>query len=66
MKMKKGKNGLYPYTGFLNCFLKSIRKEGFFGLWVGFSAFYCRLAPHSMTTILTQDILHDLFLTEKY
>lgn len=52
--------GVLPYTGLVNCFAKSIKNEGFFGLWVGLPTFYSRIAPHAMITILLQDFFHDL------
>ena len=68
MKMKKGKfnfnlgpDGTYPYSGFLNCFKKSIANEGIVGLWIGLPTYYLRIAPHAMITVLVQDYLHDLF-----
>lgn len=73
MRMKKSKqlnnedeHGIYPYTGFLNCFAKSIKNEGVLGLWVGISTYYMRIAPHAMITVLAQDFLHDLFKKYKY
>lgn len=68
MKMKKGirninlgADGKYPYSGFFNCFSKSIASEGFLGLWVGLPTYYMRIAPHAMITVLVQDFLHDIF-----
>lgn len=49
-----------PYKGFVDCFAKSIKNEGFFGLWVGLPTFYSRMAPHAMITVLLQDFFHDL------
>jgi solute carrier family 25 oxoglutarate transporter 11 len=52
--------GNLPYKGFLDCFAKSVRNEGVLGLWVGLSAFYMRVAPLAMITVLCQDYFHDL------
>lgn len=52
--------GVFPYKGFFNCFAKSIKNEGFLGLWVGLPTFYSRIAPHAMITVLLQDFFHDL------
>lgn len=55
-----GKDGAFPYSGFLDCFRKSIANEGFLGLWVGLPTFYIRIAPHAMITVLLQDFFHDI------
>ena len=51
-KMNKLPNGSYPYSGVSDCLFKSIRREGFFGLWVGYPTYYFRVAPHAMTALL--------------
>lgn len=51
-------NGNNPYRGLMDCLAKSVRREGFTGLWVGYPTFYCRVAPHSMIVLLAQDWLH--------
>lgn len=63
-RMIKGKDGLYPYSGFSDCFLKSVKSEGFMGLYVGFPVFVMRVAPHVIITLLTVDYLH-LLLDKK-
>ena len=60
-KMKPDENGKLPYKNILDCFAKSIKREGFTGLWVGYPTFYTRVAPHSMIVLLTQDFLHRNF-----
>lgn len=59
-KMTKvdGKN---PYNSVVDCFVKSIKREGVTGLWVGYPTFYCRVAPHAMTSLLCVDFLHKHF-----
>ena len=57
--------GVLPYTGFINCFQKSIANEGILGLWVGLPTFYSRIAPHAMITLLCQDFFHDIFTPKK-
>lgn len=57
-KMAKDAHGNYPYRGVIHCFQKSIQREGFLGLWVGYPTFYARVAPHSMLVLLIQDFLH--------
>ena len=51
-------NGVNPYRGLFDCMLKSARREGVTGLWVGYPTFYSRVAPHSMIVLLVQDYLH--------
>lgn len=57
-KMTKDANGNYPYKGVVDCFRKSIQREGISGLWVGYPTFYMRVAPHAMLVLLVQDFLH--------
>jgi hypothetical protein len=55
-----GPDGKKPYSGFIDCFRKSIANEGVPGLWVGLPTYYARIAPHAMITVLLQDFFHDL------
>ena len=48
MKMKKDKDGNYPYKGFVDCAVKSIKKEGLLGLWVGIGTYCVRICPHAV------------------
>jgi solute carrier family 25 oxoglutarate transporter 11 len=66
MKMKKNKDGVLPYNGFLDCFAKSVKNEGVTGLWAGIGTYYMRIAPHAMITVLLQDFFHDMFTTKKH
>lgn len=45
------------YRGFLDCFSKTLRKEGVVGLYKGLGASYFRLGPH---TILSLFFWHEL------
>lgn len=56
-KMKPDHAGVLPYSGITDCFVKSIQREGFTRLWVGFFSFYSRTAPHVMITLLIQDFI---------
>jgi solute carrier family 25 (mitochondrial oxoglutarate transporter), member 11 len=56
-KMKPDAKGLYPYKGVIDCFAKSLAKEGVKGFWAGLPTYYCRCAPHSMITLLASDAL---------
>ena len=60
-RMIKGADGLYPYKNFADCFGKSLKNEGFFGLYVGFPTFVGRIAPHVVITLLSIDFLNSRF-----
>ncbi len=64
--MKRNKDGVLPYSGFVDCFAKSIKNEGVTGLWAGLSTYYMRIAPHAMITVLLQDFFHDIFTPKKH
>lgn len=66
MKQKMLPDGSFPYSGFINCFTKTIANEGFFGLWTGLGTYYSRIAPHAMITLLLQDLFHDLLTPAKH
>lgn len=66
MRMKKNKDGVLPYSGFFDCFSKSIKNEGVLGLWAGLPTYYMRIAPHAMITVLLQDFFHDIFTPKKH
>lgn len=59
-KMKKNPDGSFPYKNIFDAMAKTITKEGFTHLWVGFPTFYFRIAPHVCITLVTQDFLTDL------
>jgi len=52
MKMKAGKDGVYPYKGIIDCFSKSVKNEGFAALWVGFPTYCFRVCPHAIVALL--------------
>lgn len=56
-KQKAGADGVLPYKGLIDCFAKSIAREGFFGLWIGLPTFIVRIAPHSIVSLLIMDYL---------
>lgn len=58
----KGKGLLYKNT--LDCLLKVIKVEGFFGLYKGFWPNYMRIGPHSTLVLLFFDEL--LYFRNKY
>ncbi|EAR88745.2 2-oxoglutarate/malate carrier protein (macronuclear) [Tetrahymena thermophila SB210] len=59
--MKANRHGVFPYNNIGDCMVKSIKSEGFFGLWVGMPTFLCRMFPHSIVTLLFQDYLYKCF-----
>lgn len=61
-KQKKGPDGILPYKSFMDCFNKTVAKEGVSGLWIGFfPTYYIRIAPHIMITLIVQDFLTRTF-----
>jgi len=64
-RMKANAEGKMPYDGIIDCFKKSIKKEGFPKLWVGFSTFYVRVAPHAIISLLINEFLRNTFTKKK-
>ena len=60
-KMKRLPDGTMPYKGILDCFQKTISREGITGPWAGYSAYYLRVAPHAMILLITDNLLHKAF-----
>lgn len=60
-KQKADANGNLAYKGLIDCFSKTVAREGFFGLWVGLPTFIIRIAPHSIISLLIMDYLHTNF-----
>ncbi|CAD8098199.1 unnamed protein product [Paramecium primaurelia] len=61
-RMKKDPTtGQFPYKNIGDCFLKTIKREGVTGLWVGLPVFYTRVGPHAMITLLVQDTLTQMW-----
>ena len=59
-------DGRYPYKSVLDCLVKSVKREGVTGLWVGYPTYYCRVAPHAMTSLLCMEFLHKHFNKENH
>lgn len=57
-KMKAKKDGTFPYTGMLDCLVKSVKSEGILGLWVGLPTYIFRVLPHSVVVLLINDYLN--------
>ncbi|MCJ8748350.1 hypothetical protein PDJAM_G00163720 [Pangasius djambal] len=49
------------YRGFMDCFSKTLRKEGVFGLYKGLGASYFRLGPHTILSLLFWNQLRILY-----
>ena len=64
-KMSKLPDGTYPYSGLLDCFAQSVKRQGITGLWVGLPTYIFRIAPHAIITLLMQSFLHTTFGNEK-
>ncbi|TVU22794.1 hypothetical protein EJB05_32513 [Eragrostis curvula] len=49
-KMQPDANGKYPYTGSLDCAMKTLKSGGPFKFYSGFPVYCVRIAPHVMMT----------------
>ena len=56
--MKADASGALPYKGMIDCFGKSIAREGVTGLWVGLPTYIIRIAPHSIISLFVLDWLN--------
>ena len=63
--MSKNAQGVYPYSGVLDCLKKTIQREGVLGLWVGYPTYYFRVAPHAMTALIVLEELNLFFKNDK-
>ena len=52
LQKQKAVNGVMPYKGMPDCFLKTLAKEGATGFWAGLPTYYFRVGPHSIITLL--------------
>jgi len=48
------------YKGTIDCFVKTIEKEGFFGLYKGFIPNWMRIGPHTIVTFIVYEQLRRL------
>eukprot|EP00026_Physarum_polycephalum_P011256 Phypoly_transcript_11463.p1 GENE.Phypoly_transcript_11463~~Phypoly_transcript_11463.p1 ORF type:complete len:306 (+),score=41.80 Phypoly_transcript_11463:49-966(+) len=48
------------YTGTLDCFAKTIKSEGFYGLYKGFIPNWMRIGPHTIVTFIVYEQLRKL------
>lgn len=56
-KMKRLPDGTYPYSGFIDCAMKTVAREGITGFWVGLPTYYFRVGPHAIITLLAAEAL---------
>ena len=58
-KQKKLPDGSFPYKNIFDAMAKTVSREGFLNLWVGYPTFYLRIAPHVGMTLVIQDFITD-------
>jgi solute carrier family 25 oxoglutarate transporter 11 len=51
-KMKAGPDGKFPYTGPVDCALKTLASKGPLAFYTGFPTYCVRIAPHAVITLL--------------
>ncbi|URE43856.1 Mitochondrial 2-oxoglutarate malate carrier [Musa troglodytarum] len=56
-KMQPDATGKYPYTGSLDCVMKTLKSGGPFKFYTGFPVYCVRIAPHVMVKLYDVDIL---------
>ncbi|XP_041378569.1 mitochondrial 2-oxoglutarate/malate carrier protein-like [Gigantopelta aegis] len=54
-------DGKPEYSGAFDVLSKTIRKEGFFSLWKGFTPYYARLGPHTVLTFIFLEQLNNFY-----
>ena len=54
-------DGKPEYKNGLDVVLKTVRNEGFFSLWKGFTPYYARLGPHTVLTFIFVEQLNKLY-----
>merc|ERR1711871_1841139 len=58
-KMKPDANGKMPYTGALDCAVKTMAEGGPLAFYKGFPTYYVRIAPHSMITLIVLNYIQE-------
>lgn len=59
-KMKPNPDGTMPYTGPVDCALKTLRNEGPLAFYTGFPTYYVRIGPHVVFTLVFAALLPKL------
>ena len=54
-------NRVPEYKGSIDVLTKVARNEGIFALWKGFTAYYCRLGPHTVLTFILLEQLNVMY-----
>lgn len=57
-KMQPDAEGKYPYTGSLDCAVKTFKAGGPFKFYTGFPVYCVRIAPHVMVLFSSQRFFH--------
>ena len=65
-KQKPGPDGKLPYSSIGDCFSKTLKNEGVGGFWSGLTAYYFRLAPHVIITLLASEQWRKIFKIGAY
>lgn len=65
MQSMKIVNGVGEYSGMFDALSKTVRKEGLFSLWRGFTPYFLRLGPHTMLTFLCLEKMKDVYFKSK-
>ncbi|XP_060710464.1 solute carrier family 25 member 35 isoform X2 [Hemiscyllium ocellatum] len=60
---RKGKGVIY--RGYLDCFARTVRKEGLYGLYKGTGASYFRLGPHTILSLFLWEEMRKYYWKEK-
>jgi len=60
-KQKAGADGKMPYANIMDCFAKSMAKEGITGFWAGLPTYYFRVGPHAIITLMAAEQYRKLF-----
>ena len=51
-EMKAGPDGKMPYSGPVDCALKTVARKGPLAFYTGFPTYCVRIAPHAVITLL--------------
>ena len=56
--------GVLPYKSMADCAVKTVRNEGYRGLWAGLPTFYFRVGPHAIIALLMLEVYTSIFITK--
>lgn len=63
-KMQPDAEGKYPYTGSLDCVMKTLKSGGPLKFYTGFPVYCVRIAPHAMVSSYLLPSHHPPFCTD--